>query len=146
MVSVPILVDGELTTAQAAYGPAGAVVTVDGVEPALDATAIVDADAVYVLRQGRQTVVRPVGIGAGAFDHADGDGQIRAPMHGKILAVLVAEGDRVEQGRRLAVIEAMKMEHVLIAPSAGRVVDVSVSVGAQVAEGTRLMTIEAIET
>jgi 3-methylcrotonyl-CoA carboxylase alpha subunit len=67
-------------------------------------------------------------------------------MHGKILAVLVAEGDRVEQGRRLAVIEAMKMEHVLIAPSAGRVVDVSVSLGAQVAEGTRLMTIEAIET
>jgi 3-methylcrotonyl-CoA carboxylase alpha subunit len=138
-------VNGELTTAQAAYGPAGAVVTVDGVEPALDAVAIVDADAIYVLRQGRQIVVRPVGIGAGAFDRADGDGQIRAPMHGKVLALLVADGDRVEQGQRLAVIEAMKMEHMLIAPSAGRVVNVSVGAGAQVAEGTRLMTIEAIE-
>jgi 3-methylcrotonyl-CoA carboxylase alpha subunit len=145
LVSVPILVNGELTTAQAAYGPAGAVVTVDGVEPALDAVAIVDADAIYVLRQGRQIVVRPVGIGAGAFDRADGDGQIRAPMHGKVLALLVADGDRVEQGQRLAVIEAMKMEHMLIAPSAGRVVNVSVGAGAQVAEGTRLMTIEAIE-
>jgi 3-methylcrotonyl-CoA carboxylase alpha subunit len=57
----------------------------------------------------------------------------------------VADGDRVEQGQRLAVIEAMKMEHMLIAPSAGRVVNVSVGAGAQVAEGTRLMTIEAIE-
>jgi 3-methylcrotonyl-CoA carboxylase alpha subunit len=145
VVSVPVLVDGKPATGQAAYGPAGAVVTVDGVEPALDAVAIEDADAIYVLRRGRQTVVRPAGLGAGVFDHADGDGQIRAPMHGKVLALLVAEGDRVEQGQRLAVIEAMKMEHVLIAPSAGRVVNVSVSAGAQVAEGTRLMTIEAIE-
>ena len=42
-------------------------------------------------------------------------------MHGKVLAVLVAEGDKVEKGQRLAIIEAMKMEHALTAPRAGRV-------------------------
>ena len=58
---------------------------------ALDATAIEAADAIYVLRQGRQTVVRRADLGAGDLDHADGDGQIKAPMHGKVLALLVSE-------------------------------------------------------
>ena len=93
----------------------------DGVAAALDATAIEAADAIYVLRHGRQTVVRRAETAAGDLDQADGDGLIRAPMHGKVLALLVAEGDRVEKGQRLAIIEAMKMEHALTAPRAGRV-------------------------
>jgi len=64
-------------------------------------------------------------------------------MHGKVLALLVAEGDRVEKGQRLAVIEAMKMEHALTARGPGRVAGIAVAVGAQVAEGARLMTIES---
>ena len=69
--------------------------------PALDATAIEAADAVYVLRHGRQTVVRRADWAAGDLDHADGDGAIRAPMHGKVLALLVAKGEQVEKGQRL---------------------------------------------
>src|SRR4029079_2841456 len=125
-----------------AYGPAGAKVTVEGEAAAIDAIAI-EADAIYVLRHGRQTVVRQADAGAADNDHADGDGQIRAPMHGKVLALLVAEGDQVEKGQRLAIVEAMKMEHALTARRAGRVTGVAVSVGAQVAEGARLMTVEA---
>ena len=64
-------------------------------------------------------------------------------MHGKVLALLVADGDRVEKGQRLAVIEAMKMEHALTARGPGRVAGIAVAVGAQVAEGARLMTISA---
>ena len=56
----------------------------------------------------------------GDLDGADGDGLIKAPMHGKVLALLVAEGDSVVKGQRLAIIEAMKMEHALTAPHAGR--------------------------
>jgi 3-methylcrotonyl-CoA carboxylase alpha subunit len=56
--------------------------------------------------------------------------------------MLVAEGERVEKGQRLAVIEAMKMEHALTARRPGRVTGIAVAVGAQVAEGARLMTIE----
>ena len=122
--------------------PTGPTVAVDGVPAALDATAIEAADAIYVLRRGRQTVVRRADLGSGDLDHADGDGQIKAPMHGKVLALLVGNGERVEKGQRLAIIEAMKMEHALTAPRAGRVAGIAVAAGSQVAEGARLMTIE----
>ena len=140
-VTLPILVDGEPAEARIEYGLGGTKVTVDGEAAATDAKAI-EADAIYVLRHGRQTVVRRADAGSGDPDHADGDGQIRAPMHGKVLALLVAEGDQVEKGQRLAIIEAMKMEHALTARRAGRVTGVAVAAGTQVAEGARLMTIE----
>ena len=62
-----------------------------------------------------------------------------------VLALLVADGDRVERGQRLAIIEAMKMEHALTAPRTGRVTEIAVSAGSQVAEGARVMTIESID-
>ena len=68
---------------------------------------------------------------------------IKAPMHGKVLALLVGNGEQVEKGQRLAIIEAMKMEHALTAPRAGRVAGIAVAAGSQVAEGAKLMTIEA---
>jgi 3-methylcrotonyl-CoA carboxylase alpha subunit len=137
-----ILLDGEPAEARVSYGPDGTTVTVDGKCPAADATAIEAGNAVYVLRHGRQTVVRGAEASSGDLDHADGDGQIKAPMHGKVLALLVAEGDWVEKGQRLAVVEAMKMEHALMARRPGRITGIAVAVGAQVAEGARLMTIE----
>jgi 3-methylcrotonyl-CoA carboxylase alpha subunit len=141
-VTLPFLADGEPAEARIAYGPAGTTITVEGEAAATDAT-VVEADAIYVLRHGRQTAVRRAEAGSGDLDHADGDGQIRAPMHGKVLALLVAEGDRVEKGQRLAIVEAMKMEHALTSRRAGRVTGIAVSVGTQVAEGAGLMTIEA---
>jgi 3-methylcrotonyl-CoA carboxylase alpha subunit len=103
------------------------------------------ADAVYVLHHGRQTIVRRVEIGPGELDRAGGDGQIKAPMHGKVLALLVTNGDKVARGQRLAIIEAMKMEHALTAPHAGHVIEVLVAVGGQVAEGARLIVVKAID-
>ena len=64
-------------------------------------------------------------------------------MHGKVLALFVAQGETVEKGQRLAIIEAMKMEHALLAPRGGRVAEIAVAAGAQVPEGAVLMTIEA---
>jgi 3-methylcrotonyl-CoA carboxylase alpha subunit len=117
------------------------------VPAALDATAVEAADAIYVLCAGRQTVVRRADLGTGDLDldHADGDGEIKAPMHGKVLALLVNDGERVEKGQRLAVIEAMKMEHTLTAPRAGCVGGIAVSVGNQVAEGARVMAIGPVD-
>jgi 3-methylcrotonyl-CoA carboxylase alpha subunit len=144
-VALPLMLDGEPVEARISYDGRGPSVVVDGVPAALDATAIEAADAVYVLRHGRQTVVRRADLGTGDLDHGAGDGQIRAPMHGKVLALLVANGDRVEKGARLAIIEAMKMEHALTAPRAGRVADLTVTAGSQLAEGARLMTIELLD-
>jgi acetyl-CoA/propionyl-CoA carboxylase biotin carboxyl carrier protein len=61
-----------------------------------------------------------------------GDGTLLAPMPGSLLAVDVAEGERVEEGQRLGVLEAMKMEVALTAPFAGTVTQVGAGVGDQV--------------
>ncbi len=143
VVALPFLADGEPMQAQVSYGPAGAEVAVDGTGPALDATTIVAADAVYLLRDGRQTVVRHADLAAHDLDRGDGGGLVKAPMHGKVLAVLAREGDSVEKGQRLAIVEAMKMEHALLAPRAGRVAGILITVGSQVTEGATLMTVEA---
>ncbi|POM23410.1 Acetyl-/propionyl-coenzyme A carboxylase alpha chain [Actinomadura rubteroloni] len=64
---------------------------------------------------------------------AGGDGVLRSPMPGTVLAVKVAEGDRVEEGQAVAVVEAMKMEHTVAAPSGGVVTRLAVRAGDRVA-------------
>jgi biotin carboxyl carrier protein len=86
--------------------------------------------------------VRFKDIAAAATEGGAGDGVIKAPMHGRVLEVDVAVGDSVAAGQRLAVIEAMKMEHTLRAPFAGTVTQVPVGAGQQVVEGAEIMVIE----
>jgi propionyl-CoA carboxylase alpha chain/3-methylcrotonyl-CoA carboxylase alpha subunit len=71
------------------------------------------------------------------------DGALRAPMPGKIVAVAAKAGDKVEKGRPLVVLEAMKMEHALAAPFDGVVAELPVKVGDQVSEGAVLARVEA---
>ena len=72
-----------------------------------------------------------------------GDGAIRAPMHGKVTLVAVAVGDRVAKGDRLAIVEAMKMEHALVSPIDGTVTEILAAAGDQVAQGARVMLVGA---
>ncbi len=139
---VPIVVNGEHAGATVSYGRDGVHVAVEGVTPASDARVFEAGDESYVLRHGRQTRVSIQDFTTASAEGGAGDGTIKAPMHGKVLELLAAIGDRVAQGQRLAIIEAMKMEHTLRAPFAGTVVKVSVSVGAQVVEGAQIMLIE----
>jgi 3-methylcrotonyl-CoA carboxylase alpha subunit len=74
-----------------------------------------------------------------------GDGVVRAPMNGKIVATFVEPGQRVKKGARVALMEAMKMEHSLTAPLDGIVTEVTAVAGAQVIEGAILARIEANE-
>ncbi len=69
------------------------------------------------------------------------DGSITAPMPGRVLSVHVRPGEAVRAGDRLAVLEAMKMEHRLAAPFDGRVEAVHVAAGQQVGEGALLVEI-----
>ena len=71
------------------------------------------------------------------------DGDIIAPMPGKVIALDVAEGDSVTAGQRLMVLEAMKMEHALTAPFDGTVTQLSASEGAQVQVEAVLAVVEA---
>lgn len=67
-------------------------------------------------------------------------------MHGRVLELLARVGDRVAFGQRLAVIEAMKMEHTLRAPFAGVVRELPVGTGTQVVEGAPIVVLEPVET
>ena len=75
---------------------------------------------------------------------ADGpaSGVTLSPMPGLVKAVFVAAGDTVAAGDRLAVLEAMKMEHTLTAARAGRVAEVLVEAGMQVEAGQALIRLE----
>jgi 3-methylcrotonyl-CoA carboxylase alpha subunit len=140
-VSVPVLVDGERATASVSYTE-GLSVSVDGIMPA-DGEVIESDEAVYVVRGGRQTVVRLRDFDAEEGAQGGADGVVRAPMHGKVLEILVDHAARVVKGQRLAIIEAMKMEHVLIAPYDGTVAEIAVETGAQLSEGALVMRLEA---
>ena len=141
-VAVAVVIDGESANATVTYGKDGMHVAIDGVAPASDGKLFEAAGVAYVLRGGRQTRVRIKDFAASAAEASGGDGVIKAPMHGKVLELLVGAGDRVAAGQRLAVIEAMKMEHTLRAPFAGIVMQVPVHTGAQVVEGAQIMVIE----
>ena len=75
---------------------------------------------------------------AGSAD-GDSDGGMTAPMPGKILEVKVADGQTVEAGELLLVMEAMKMEHRIVAPTDGVVAKVNFSMGDQVQQGDVLV-------
>jgi 3-methylcrotonyl-CoA carboxylase alpha subunit len=141
-IGVPILIDGESAAATVEYRKTGPHVVVETVAPATDGRVFTAGDDAYVLRHGRQTRVCVADFSAAAADSGASDGVVKAPMHGKVLELLVGVGDRVTAGQRLAVIEAMKMEHTLRAPFAGVVTQVSVGSGAQVVEGARIMMLE----
>lgn len=72
-------------------------------------------------------------------------GQITAPMHGNLLEVFVSEGDTVSPGTRLAVLEAMKMQHEILAGVAGQVQTVLAIAGSQVKAGNLLFEIKEPE-
>ncbi len=75
-------------------------------------------------------------------DAATGD-VISSPMQGTVIRLAVAEGDLVDAGRVVAVVEAMKMENQLTAPHDGQVIDLRVAVGDTLAQGGVICRIEA---
>jgi biotin carboxyl carrier protein len=72
----------------------------------------------------------------------EGRQKVSSPMPGRVVRVLIAEGEQVEAGQGLVVVEAMKMQNELKAPKAGRIVTLSAHVGATVAADEVLAVIE----
>lgn len=98
-------------------------------------------DDLYLATGARILKVTRVLAGKGVAAAAGG-GATRAPMHGNLLDLSVSPGDRVEIGTRLAVLEAMKMQHEILAEVAGTVSEVAVTAPNQVKAGDLLVQIE----
>jgi len=80
------------------------------------------------------TFIEP-GFGSGTGSEKF-DGKLYPPMPGNIVKVMVAEGDPVEKGQPLLILESMKMEHTVASPAAGKVIKVAAAPG-MVAELTK---------
>lgn len=138
---------GDLVAAAArlAEPAAGAPAAPPGVGAAVD-----DRDPLAVLDHGRSPITdRPAPVELGAPDRAQGDaivgrhpGEIAAPLQGTVVEISLGPGDPVEPGAEVAVVEAMKMEHVIRAEVGGRVLAVLVTPGTTVAEGQVLARVE----
>jgi acetyl-CoA/propionyl-CoA carboxylase biotin carboxyl carrier protein len=98
-----------------------------------------DGDTLWLGHQGYVWRVREPSIEE--THQEESDGTVRAPMPGSVIDVRVAEGDTVEEGDTLIVLESMKMELTLTSPAAGTVERIEVSTGQRVKERETLVTI-----
>jgi biotin carboxyl carrier protein len=79
----------------------------------------------------RATVARPVSA----------DGRVKAPIPGLVTRVLVQQGDQVEAGQPILLLEAMKMENEILAPRAGKVIELNAMPGKSVTLNEELVEI-----
>ncbi|MEM5947381.1 biotin/lipoyl-containing protein [Spirochaetia bacterium 38H-sp] len=79
---------------------------------------------------------------AGSAASSGDKAEVKAPLPGLVLRIPVAEGDEVEDGQEVIVLEAMKMENPIYAPKAGRVASILVKQGDHVKSGDVLIEIE----
>ena len=139
------------------------VVTVDGEEHLVDAHKL-EADFYTILVDGRSYEVSVEATGdayrvrhqaseqlvelsdpsrrARERDRAVGPAKIVSMMPGRVVRLLAAEGDEIEEGQGLVVIEAMKMENEVGSPKAGRLKSLDVEDGQTVDSGTLLAVVE----
>ena len=125
--SAPFLLDGAPVAVQL-HGP--------GEEKPAPQMLVAENGAVWRLEPWRAT---------GKAGSTAGDGAILAPMPGRVLSVEVAAGQTVTRGQKLLTLEAMKMEHSLVAPFNGTVEDLMVSAGAQVQVDALLVKVVAAD-
>jgi len=96
-------------------------------------------EVLHVFQEGRHLIFTyddPLEVEA---RHHAGEGSLAAPMPGRVVALSIAPGERVDKGAPLMVLEAMKMECTIYAPAAGRVEAFLFSPGDQVSEGAELL-------
>jgi acetyl-CoA/propionyl-CoA carboxylase, biotin carboxylase, biotin carboxyl carrier protein len=102
-----------------------------------------DARVLWLGRDGHAWVVRQDDPATARLHGAGtGDGVVRSPMPGTVIAVGVSLGQRVRSGEPLLTVEAMKMEHTLAAPFDGVVSELAAKTGQQVSLDEPLVTVE----
>ena len=117
-------------------------VDLDGEQPMAAVSGFRDDERVVAFYEGQAYQFELSARGTGT-SHGIHDGEIEAPMPGRVTAVEVKQGDTVAKGQRLLTLEAMKMEHALTAPFDGTVAELNAAPGQQVSEGVVLVKISS---
>jgi biotin carboxyl carrier protein len=108
-----------------------------------------DAEGKYISLKGahylvRETAQKEAAQHGSPADLPVSDGLISAPMPGKIVKILVKEGEEVEQGQSLLILESMKMENSIASPFKGKVIKVNVDIGELAQPGESLIELEKL--
>ncbi|MFT4630613.1 MAG: geranyl-CoA carboxylase alpha subunit [Dinoroseobacter sp.] len=105
----------------------------------------IEYNTITILHNGRSVRFVDQIQQAGIVEEGFEGGRIAAPMHGLVLELKVACGQRVSKGQSLLVLEAMKMQHEILASMDGEVVDLFVATGSQVSTDQALLEIAEVD-
>jgi len=109
------------------------------------ATVVRHGSVLTVMEQGGSHTLALHDPYASAGEVEGTGGRLTAPVPGKVVAVMVEAGERVERGRPLMILEAMKMEYTVSAPRDGIVARLHFTVGSLVGEGAELLSLDGEE-
>ena len=107
----------------------------------LRVTMVRQGDVITILHQGAQYRIEHMDPARRADSESGAAGGLTAPMPGRVTLVSVSEGDSVQRGDTLLILEAMKMEHSIIAPADGVVERLHYGQGDLVDEGAELLVL-----
>jgi 3-methylcrotonyl-CoA carboxylase alpha subunit len=144
VLSYPVLAEGERRAVVLGWGAEGPE-SAEGGAQAAKAEIIPAGEEIIVWRGRRQIRMRWPERASNAAAGAS-EGAVRAPMPGRLTKLFVSAGERVARGDRIAVIEAMKMEHVLHAPADSLVTAMPRREGEQVELGTVVAELRPAES
>ena len=96
-------------------------------------------EVLWVFAPRGATHITAIDVLAHAGDAHGETGRLTAPMPGKLVSFAVKVGDSVKRGQTLAVMDAMKMEHTIVAPADGVVAELLYADADQVSEGAELL-------
>lgn len=122
--------------------PVKAIVDGETIEVHVESAAAAAPSTAYPAASA-QTTPAPAPAAAPTRAPVTGSGDVTSPLPGTVVTIAVAEGDTVEAGQELLVLEAMKMKNPIRAKQGGTVTAVHVNVGDQVQHGAPLLTLEA---
>jgi len=107
------------------------------------ASVYTDGETDHVFSARGATQILAIDLLAHAGEGQADTGRLTAPMPGKVVSFAVKAGDKVSKGQALAVMEAMKMEHMIASPGDGVVAELMYAPGDQVVEGAELLKLTA---
>lgn len=134
----------EATVARASEGSPWSVVTGRG--DSFEATVERRDGEIHVEVNNRRFVFAQgaAGVGTGPSSPREGRIEVKAPMPGKVVKLLVAAGEHVRKGQPVLLFEAMKMQNELRSPQDGTLVTIDVEMGQAVESRERLYVVDHI--